>query len=130
MKIMFNEDINFDVILSFDDKDQEFFNFNMKLAVDTTEKDLVHSILIGGFVKENLDYYPDALLDLCKLSVCVSCKEKDFLKLPCINALLKRKGKYYFQPNQRDEMEEVIVKNTLIASKTKNLDKWWERANA
>ena len=130
MKIMFNEDINFDVILSFDDKDQEFFNFNMKLAVDTTEKDLVHSILIGGFVKENLDYYPDALLDLCKLSVCVSCKEKDFLKLPCINALLKRKGKYYFQPNQRDEMEEVIVKNTLIASKTKNFDKWWERANA
>ena len=126
MKIMFNEDINFDVILSFDDKDQEFFNFNMKLAVDTTEKDLVHSILIGGFVKENLDYYPDALLDLCKLSVCVSCKEKDFLKLPCINALLKRKGKYYFQPNQRDEMEEVIVKNTLIASKTKNFE---ERAN-
>ena len=126
MKIMFNEDINFDVILSFDDKDQEFFNFNMKLAVDTTEKDLVHSILIGGFVKENLDYYPDALLDLCKLSVCVSCKEKDFLKLPCINALLKRKGKYYFQPNQRDEMENDIVKNTVIASKTKNFE---ERAN-
>ena len=130
MKIMFNEDINFDVILSFDDKDQEFFNFNMKLAVDTTEKDLVHSILIGGFVKENLDYYPDALLDLCKLSVCVSCKEKDFLKLPCIKALLKRNGKYYFQPNQRDEMENDIVKNTVIASKTKNLDKWWEIANA
>ena len=130
MKIMFNEDINFDVILSFDDKDQEFFNFNMKLAVDTTEKDLVHSILIGGFVKENLDYYPDALLDLCKLSVSVSCKEKDFLKLPCIKALLKRNGKYYFQPNQRDEMENDIVKNTVIASKTKNLDKWWEIANA
>tara|TARA_R110001599_G_scaffold306411_1_gene512880 strand:- start:377 stop:760 length:384 start_codon:yes stop_codon:yes gene_type:complete len=126
MKIMFNEDINFDVILSFDDKDQEFFNFNMKLAVDTTEKDLVHSILIGGFVKENLDYYPDALLDLCKLSVCVSCKEKDFLKLPCIKALLKRNGKYYFQPNQRDEMENDIVKNTVIASKTKNFER---RAN-
>ena len=126
MKIMFNEDINFDVILSFDDKDQEFFNFNMKLAVDTTEKDLVHSILIGGFVKENLDYYPDALLDLCKLSVCVSCHEKDFLKLPCIKALLKRNGKYYFQPNQRDEMENDIVKNTVIASKTKNFER---RAN-
>ena len=126
MKIMFNEDINFDVILSFDDKDQEFFNFNMKLAVDTTEKDLVHSILIGGFVKEYLDYYPDALLDLCKLSVSVSCKEKDFLKLPCIKALLKRNGKYYFQPNQRDEMENDIVKNTVIASKTKNFER---RAN-
>ena len=126
MKIMFNEDINFDVILSFDDKDQEFFNFNMKLAVDTTEKDLVHSILVQGFTGKCLDYYPDALLDLCKLSVCVSCKEKDFLKLPCIKALLKRNGKYYFQPNQRDEMENDIVKNTVIASKTKNFE---ERAN-
>ena len=126
MKIMFNEDINFDVILSFDDKDQEFFNFNMKLAVDTTEKDLVHSILVQGFTGKCLDYYPDALFDLCKLSVSVSCKEKDFLKLPCIKALLKRNGKYYFQPNQRDEMENDIVKNTVIASKTKNFER---RAN-
>jgi hypothetical protein len=122
MKIIFKEDINFDVILTFDGKDQEFYNCNMKLAVDTTEKDLVHSILIGGFVKENLDYYPDALLDLCKLSVSVSCKEKDFLKLPCIKALLKRNGKYYFQPDQRDEATFNIVKGTLIASKTKTFE--------
>ena len=41
MKIMFKEDINFDVILTFDSKEQEFYNCNMKLAVDTTERDLV-----------------------------------------------------------------------------------------
>jgi len=111
MKIMFKEDINFDVILTFDGKDQEFYNCNMKLAVDTTEKDLVHSILIGGFVKENLDYYPDALLDLCKLSVSVSCKEKDFLKLPCIKALLKRNGKYYFQPDPDPTIKKPPTKH-------------------
>ncbi len=128
MKIMFKEDINFDVILTFDSKEQEFYNFNMKLAVDTTERDLVHSILIGGFVKENLDYtnYPDALSDLCKLSVCVSCKEINFVKLPCIKALLKRNGKYYFQPDLWDEVIFNIVKGTLIASKTKTRE---ERAN-
>ena len=126
MKIMFKEDINFDVILTFDSKEQEFYNCNMKLAVDTTERDLVHSILSYGFLDKCLTTYPDDVFDLCKISVCVSCKETDFVKLPCIKALLKRNGKYYFQPNQRDEVEDAIVKDTLIAKNTKNFE---ERAN-
>ncbi len=118
MKIMFKPKINFDLILTFDGKDQEFINCDLKIAMDTSEVNLIQSLII--------EVMGASAHDLCKLSVCVSCKETDFVKIPCIKALLKRNGKYYFQPNQRGEVEDAIVKDTLIAKNTKNFE---ERAN-
>ena len=36
-----------------------------------------------------------------------------------IKDYLSRNGKYYFQPDQRDEVEEEIIKGTAIASKSR-----------
>lgn len=118
MKIMFKPKINFDLILTFDGKDQEFINCDLKIAMDTSEVNLIQSLII--------EVMGASAHDLCKLSVCVSCKETDFVKIPCIKSLLERGGKYYFQPNQRGEVEDAIVKDTLIAKNTKNFE---ERAN-
>ena len=57
---------------------------------------------------------------LSKISMCVACEEKDFFKLPIIKSVFERNGKYFFQPNQRDDIESDIIKGTKIASLTKD----------
>ena len=63
-------------------------------------------------------------LDLVKISMCISnhnISEEEFLKFKGIQEFLSRGGKYYFQPNQRDKVENAIIENTDIASETKPL---------
>jgi hypothetical protein len=118
MKIMFKPKINFDLIFTFDGKDQEFRNCDLKIAMDTSEVDLIQSLII--------EVMGASAHDLCKLSVSVSCKEKDYRKIPCIKSLLERGGKYHFQPNQRGEVGDAIIGNTIIARDTESFK---ERAN-
>ena len=60
--------------------------------------------------------------DLVKVSMCISPENIDEDKLQSfkgINQFLKRGGKYYFQPDQRDKVENSIIRKTFIAKNTK-----------
>ena len=118
-RIVFTQPIDIEIILSYDNKDQQMWNTTIrKLSVDCTEIELMRGLIESAF-KSDMNYAND----LCKISMCVSCKARDFEKLPCIKNFLARNGKYYFQPNQRDDIESAIIKDTVIASNTKPFNK-------
>mgnify|MGYP007059477722 FL=1 len=48
--------------------------------------------------------------------------DKEFTQWTGIKEFLSRGGKYYFQPDQRDRAENLIIEGTDIASETKPLN--------
>jgi len=63
--------------------------------------------------------------DLLKISMCIrpeNMSNKEFTKWTGIKEFFARGGKYYFQPDQRDRVENLIIEGTDIASETKPLN--------
>src|SRR5437868_6951137 len=77
--------INFDSILTFDDRQQEFIDIN-HVGNDITEKDFIDYILNALNFKE--------LKHLIKISICQHTSENDLLSW-----MKKSDGKYYFNVN-------------------------------
>ena len=113
--IAFKPLISVEIICSFDNKEQDMWSFDYFLEdVLMSEDKLVRDIITRPYVDvlETLD-------DLYKVSICLSCEVKDFVKLPGFKNIISRNGKYYFDPKQRDEVENKIIEGTSNASETK-----------
>lgn len=60
---------------------------------------------------------------LAKISGCLfiaPAPREELMAKPAIAGFLKRNGKYYFHPNQREEVEAAIIEGTVIASETED----------
>ena len=74
--------------------------------------DIGHPTYLGQF---------DAV-DLVKVSMCIRSENMDEGKLQGfkgVDQFMKRGGKYYFQPDRRDKVENSIIRKTFIAQNTK-----------
>jgi len=117
--------ININVIFTYDNKEQDGidlfmseseFAFNLR-----NEVAFVRWVINKSFWRdiEQAD-------DLLKISMCIrpeNMSNKEFTKWTGIKEFFARGGKYYFQPDQRDRVENLIIKDTDIASETKPLNK-------
>ena len=117
--------ITTDIWTTFDGEEQEHYQVVCELDFNKSEygieKDWVTSIA------EDVTY-PEVLT---KLSLCVMWGEKVVEKLTkrefkkFKNVLSRQNGKYYFQPDQRREIETQICKeNPLIAENTMSYENW------
>ena len=115
-----NAKLNIEVIFTFDgDKDQQMWRTTMKvIPLDMKESEWIRSLIQLAF--ENDMHEAN---DLVKISMCIGYKNKKISDIPMIKGYLARNGKYYFQPDQRDEVEKEIIKGTTIASKTSPFNK-------
>ena len=118
MIIGFKPKINVSIIYTFDGKPQEMVDFDFQIGnINGDESELVRHLIGQPYP---LDYH--LLNDLCKVSMAFSCEVDDFVKLPIIKKIFDRGGKYYFQPNQRDEVESAVIEDTEIAKFTANFE--------
>tara|TARA_R100000781_G_C4032300_1_gene111017 strand:- start:39 stop:491 length:453 start_codon:yes stop_codon:yes gene_type:complete len=106
-----------EIIFTFDSKPQQSYNATMRIVpVDLKESEWIKSLIELAFANDMHEAN-----DLCKLSIAIGYKNKKISDIPMIKSFFARNGKYYFQPNQRDEVEEEIIKGTTIAKDTKKL---------
>ena len=109
---------NVNVILTFDHKEQEIFDMplnekDIPKIVLKNEAFLIFYILLQS--NENLK-------DLVKVSLCFYIDDK-LAKKKAISSAIDRGAQYYFQPNQRDRIENSIIAfDKSIASETQNFD--------
>ena len=117
--------ISVNVIFTYDHKEQDMIDLIMY------EYEFISSLkseitFLKWVLNSSFPDHPNTCdaLDLVKISMCISnhnISEEEFLKFKGIQEFLSRGGKYYFQPNQRDKVENAIIENTDIASETKPL---------
>jgi hypothetical protein len=109
---------NVNVILTFDHKEQEIFD--MPLNVEDIPKIVLRDesfLVFYILLQSNED-----LKDLVKVSLCFYVDNK-LAKKKAISSAINRGAKYYFQPNQRDKIENSIIAfDKSIASETQNFD--------
>ena len=109
---------NVNVILTFDHKEQEIFD--MPLNVEDIPKIVLRDesfLVFYILLQSNED-----LKDLVKVSLCFYVDDK-LAKKKAISSSINRGAKYYFQPNQRDRIENSIIAfDKSIASETENFD--------
>ena len=112
--LIFNAKMKVQIIFTFDNKDQQMWNTEMKfIPLDMEESEWIKHLIETAFYKDMHNAN-----DLVKISMCIGCDKKGYENIPMIKSFLSRNGKYYFQPNQRD-IENEIIKGTTIASETK-----------
>lgn len=114
-KVVFKPTVQHNVIFTFDDREQEIISFEFANipVYEEYESEYIRQIILKIIGEENAKA-------LSKISMSVACEEKDFFKLPIVKSVFERNGKYYFQPNQRDDIENEIIQGTKIASLTKD----------
>ena len=102
--IGFKPRISINAIFTYDYKPQEMLNLEMKVGdINADEAEFIEKLLLDIFKDELC-----CLDDICKLSLCIGCENEDFIKLPIIKKIFNKGGKYYFDSEQRDEVEEKI----------------------
>ena len=112
--LIFNATMNVEIIFTFDNQEQQMWNTKMKfIPLDMNESEWIKHLIERAFHNDM-----HLTKDLCKISMCIGCEEKGYDNIPMIKSFLSRNGKYYFQPNQRDNVETAIIKDTIIASNT------------
>ena len=117
--------ININVIFTYDNKDQD--SIDLFMSEDEFAFNLRNEVAFVRWVI-NKSFFRDIEQadDLLKISMCIrpeNMSNKEFTKWTGIKELFARGGKYYFQPDQRDRVENLIIKDTDIASETKPLNK-------
>ena len=116
---LYDTPMKIQMIFSFDNKDQQMWNTEMKfIPIEIKESEWIKDLIEMAF-RDDINLTKD----LYKISMCIGCKEKGHKNIPMIKNFLARNGKYYFQPNQRDDIESAIIKDTVIASNTKPFNK-------
>jgi len=114
MNITFKQKVTANVIFTYDDRPQELLDFETTgMPID----DKYEAKLIRDLISQVSD--SDTLN---KVSIALGCNNKDFIKLPIVKKIFSRNGKYFFQPNQRGDIENEIIEGTEIASLTKNFE--------
>ena len=111
--------ISIDVIATYETEDQEFFEFNLNLERFFDDTETIDRFGLEGFVlKEVIKRLKGNRANLIKLSLAAETNTKRAWNL--VSFLERTNGKYYFQPNQRDEFEESLCERYLIASETED----------
>jgi hypothetical protein len=116
--------ININVIFTYENKDQD--GIDLYMSEDEFGYNLRNEVAFIKWVI-NKSFFRDIEQadDLLKISMCVkpeNMSDKEFTKWTGIKEFLARGGKYYFQPDQRDRAENLIIEGTDIASETKPLN--------
>ena len=112
--ITLKTNIKIEMIFSFQNKEQQLWKCELRaIPIDWNESDFIKNLIENAFHSDI-----ESTKDLVKISMCIS-GDKFYDKAPCIKQMLQRNGKYYFQPDQRDKVENAIIKNSVIASETK-----------
>ena len=111
--------ITTDIIVTYDDRDQEFFKHTVdiddQIPVYELEKEWITSI-----VKEV--YYPK---EISKLSLMVYDPNPEILHI-----LKRTNGKYYFQPDQRCKLiGEICEEYPFVAKDTLSFREWEDKWN-
>lgn len=102
------------IIWSFEGREQQMSDIDMKnIPIDLEEAHFIKNLIFHCFS----DDYETATPYLYKMSMCLSFKEKGIENIPFVKKVLARNAKYYFDENQRDDVENEIVGMSLIASK-------------
>lgn len=115
------------VILTFDGKEQQFYDAPLILTFPVTDLDVFEVETI----RQVLAPVPkDELQDLVKISLCYSGQGTENGKPIAIfedaeidaamDHLARNSAKYYFQPDQRDDYEQRLVDQLGIASRTRD----------
>lgn len=102
--IGFKPRLSINAIFTYNYKPQEMLDFEIGIRdINADESEFIGKLLLDIFKDELC-----CLDDICKLSLCIGCENEDFIKLPIIKKIFARNGKYYFDSEQRDEVEEKI----------------------
>ena len=116
---LYDTPMKIQMIFSFDNQEQQMWNTKMKfIPLDMKESEWIKSLIERAFHKDM-----HLTKDLYKISMCIGCKTKGYENIDMIKSFLSRNGKYYLQPNQRDNVVNAIIKDTVIASNTKPFSK-------
>ena len=117
MAICWKNDIHAEAIFTFANHEQEMGELNFKLDVTESEDRVIYNLIQSMFDINSVDEL-ELMSDIVKVSFCLSNlqhphkmtdKEAEQLwKLPVMKAFLARNGKYYFDEEQRDEVESSI----------------------
>ena len=117
MAIRWKNDIHAEAIFTFANHEQEMGEQNFKLDVTESEDRVIYNLIQSMFDINSVDEL-ELMSDIVKVSFCLSNlqhphkmtdKEAEQLwKLPVMKAFLARNGKYYFDEEQRDEVESSI----------------------
>ena len=117
MAITWKNYIHAEAIFTFANYPQEMGEQNFKLDVTESEDRVIYNVIKSMFDTDNEDER-ELMSDIVKVSFCLSNlqhphkmtdKEAEQLwKLPVMKAFLARNGKYYFDEEQRDEVESSI----------------------
>jgi len=86
---MFIENLKIDVIATFENHEQEWFETSVKETTLKSEKNLLK------YIKKQLSYK-----DLIKLSLCWYCKKDIVNKYEVIQKSISQNGKYFFDINK------------------------------
>lgn len=112
--ITLKTNIKIEMIFTFENKEQQLWKCELRtIPIDWNESDFIKNLIENAFHSDI-----ESTKNLIKISMCIS-GDKLSDKVPCIKQMLKRNGKYFFQPDQRDSVENAIIKNSIIASETK-----------
>ena len=117
--------IQINVIFTYDNKEQD--GIDLYMSEDEFAFNLRNEVALVKWVI-NKSFWRDIEQadDLLKISMCIrpeNMSNKEFTKWTGIKEFFARGGKYYFQPNQRDRVENLIIEGTDIASATKPFNK-------
>ncbi len=114
------------IIFTYDNKDQDMIDLCM------SESEFAFNLrnevaFLKWVLERSFPDHPNTCdaLDLLKISMCIkpeNMSDKEFTKWTGIKEFFARGGKYYFQPDQRDRVENLIIEGTDIASETKPLN--------
>jgi len=120
-----NAEVN--VILTFDGKEQMFYDAPLVITLPIEDKDAFEVEMVRQIL---LPVPNDGLQDLVKISTCYSGEASEGGKPlalfddaeanQAIDHMTRHNGKYYFQPDQRDDYEQRLVDELGIASRTRD----------
>jgi hypothetical protein len=109
--------INAQAIFTYANHEQEMAETEFRLDFDADESEVISNLIKSYFDMDNADDR-ELISDIVKVSFCFSDtghpqklekKEAEkFWTLPTMKAFLKRNGKYYFDEEQRDDVETSI----------------------
>tara|TARA_R100000773_G_C4139476_1_gene66594 strand:- start:127 stop:513 length:387 start_codon:yes stop_codon:yes gene_type:complete len=117
MAICWRNYIHAEAIFTYAHYEQQMGHRDFKLDITESEDKVIFGLIKSMFDTEN-EYEREMMSDIVKVSFCLSNtelptkmkkkEEEQVWNLPFMKAFLARNGKYYFDEEQRDEVESSI----------------------